>query len=641
MAKSSVVENRIRKEFVAPAKENLKYLLKFRLDREAKNTVKEIRRKILKIAPKKQSPKDCYADLQKIFLEIVRLSEQRSILPEKVMEEDFQRIVTLSDLINDNLTKKDFQLRLTLKKKDLKELPQLDLHFFRIQDSIKAGERQNVQFLLANKGKGTAFGIDLSPLVNMFSNIDFAGVDPAEKINLEPLQSKLVSFDFVPVSAGNIYTNSLMVNYKDAEGNDFTGSPNEMTIRVVGDAKAEKARFESSNRDTIQGAAELLKNGNELLNLGDADKALINYEKSIRMNPYAADAYAMAGMALIQLGRPAEAMASISKGVELAPNVQIHRYRRSLARFHLAVQNPEHVDTDGLNQSLEEVNELLRYGDTEPYLSLRGRIYAKMGNYSESIKSHNRALNTGENLSNAHYSKAQSFLDFKLTDEALQRLDTAIQIEPGNSSYYALKAELLNQLKLYDKGLEAITKACELKPSALDYRITRASLLDGKGSNEEALREIDGVLSADQSNLRAKDLKYAILERTGGNAGSQGSGPAASRNHEEHGAGPGNQEQEGDHAEVNYSKIKNILDNCNFQFKTGVQTGDFSSFRVWILALNDNSKNFLIDGTGTYSIFQNFVTDVTSRIDSNFEINEDLTKRWNAIYELLNNMFTR
>ena len=70
-----------------------------------------------------------------------------------------------------------------------------------------------------------------------------------------------------------------------------------------------------------EGTAEwYVKQGNELLNQGQYDEAIKNYDEAIRLNPQLAEAYNNRGLAYGFQGKKAEAIADFEKFITLTDN---------------------------------------------------------------------------------------------------------------------------------------------------------------------------------------------------------------------------------------------------------------------------------------------------------------------------------
>ncbi len=84
------------------------------------------------------------------------------------------------------------------------------------------------------------------------------------------------------------------------------------------------------------------------------------------------------------------------------------------------------------------------------------------------------------NLGISYCSYATALLQVKQPQAALQHLDTAIEVDPANASFYlSNKARALNQLGLHDQAKEICDKVLKQPDASKEtQRIARASLKD-------------------------------------------------------------------------------------------------------------------------------------------------------------------
>ncbi len=89
----------------------------------------------------------------------------------------------------------------------------------------------------------------------------------------------------------------------------------------------------------------------------------------------------------------------------------------------------------------------------------------------------------------------------------LEDLDSALKLNPQYARAYWWRAELLARVGKYRSALAASVKAVGLEPTSPRYRLTKARLLADTGNHEEALREVQAVLST--GDLSAEARAYA------------------------------------------------------------------------------------------------------------------------------------
>src|SRR3989304_1117908 len=83
--------------------------------------------------------------------------------------------------------------------------------------------------------------------------------------------------------------------------------------------------------DAPTSAADAFIRGNELFDKEDYSKALVAYDRALKLDPNSSSALVNRGTVLGQLGRNEEALADYDRAIELHPSFQAAHYNRGLA----------------------------------------------------------------------------------------------------------------------------------------------------------------------------------------------------------------------------------------------------------------------------------------------------------------------
>lgn len=142
--------------------------------------------------------------------------------------------------------------------------------------------------------------------------------------------------------------------------------------------------------------------GNLVLENGNAQQALMNYNKAIGIQPNYADAYSNRGVILSRMGRAKEAIRDFQQALDLRPHAD--------AYFNLA-------------------NEL-----------------AKLGDYNLAINNYTKSIDLAPSA-DSYSNRAFAKLNLGKNNGAMLDLDSAIAINPTFANAYFLKGMLLIQLQ--------------------------------------------------------------------------------------------------------------------------------------------------------------------------------------------------
>jgi tetratricopeptide (TPR) repeat protein len=123
-----------------------------------------------------------------------------------------------------------------------------------------------------------------------------------------------------------------------------------------------------------------------------------------------------------------------------------------------------------------------------PYILTRALVYATDGKYRNAVFDYNKyeELMGGALGAEFYYLRVQAELSAKMYQQALNDIDTAIDLAPNNVAYYLEKGLLCYRVNLADEGIRVMTAAKELAPEMPDVQYLLGRLYMLKGDNDAA-----------------------------------------------------------------------------------------------------------------------------------------------------------
>jgi len=246
---------------------------------------------------------------------------------------------------------------------------------------------------------------------------------------------------------------------------------------------------------TKVGARNAFLSANKLVQAGDFEGAILDYEEAIKQDPEDPFYRYNAGVVYLELDRIADAFKSFQKALELKPDhIQSH-FR--LALFYLATQFPQ--------QAVKSFQEVLHYGTSE----------AEVAEAKNRLPDALAAADVKE--------KALAYLlvanamgtEFADEDLALLALERAYHLSPDAKEVVSRYAELLMQLRREDEAREMLEPMQEHYPD--DSRIVWDLGQIYKTQQEWVLAETTllRVLEIKPDFSRAATMLADVQERTG------------------------------------------------------------------------------------------------------------------------------
>jgi tetratricopeptide (TPR) repeat protein len=195
--------------------------------------------------------------------------------------------------------------------------------------------------------------------------------------------------------------------------------------------------------------------GRALLDLKRPADALASFERAIALQPDLAEAHNERGIALDNLGRAGEALASYDRALQIAPGLAAAHCNRgnvlqALNRYEEAVAS--------YDQALA-----LRPDIAEAY-SNRGNALLRLKRHAEALASYARALTLRPDYAEAHSNRGAVLQEMGRYQEALESYDRAIALLPDYSGAHANRGLALHQLMRFDEAIASFQRAYEILP---------------------------------------------------------------------------------------------------------------------------------------------------------------------------------
>ena len=215
---------------------------------------------------------------------------------------------------------------------------------------------------------------------------------------------------------------------------------------------------------TEQEALAYNSKGVILLREGNAEEALILFDKASHTAIPQVEFYFNKGLALGTLKRYKEELDAYNKALTLSTqNLQIFikifinkanalfalkKYKESLAYCKMALQ-------------LTTKDPILYNGT--------GAVLGALKRYAEAVDSYNKAIELKPDYVEPHANKACPLYNLGRYEEAVKACNKAIELDPGYvgiNQIYIIKAKALNKLERYKEAIDSAEKALKLNPQS-------------------------------------------------------------------------------------------------------------------------------------------------------------------------------
>src|SRR3984893_1566377 len=163
--------------------------------------------------------------------------------------------------------------------------------------------------------------------------------------------------------------------------------------------------------------------GIALVERGEVDEAISQYDKSLQLHPDYAQAHYNLGNALLQKGKVAEAIAQCEEALRLQPND---------ADAHVALGNAL-LTGQNVDEAIAHYSKALELhpDDSTAYYNLGNAMLAK-GEVAKAAAHYQKALELQPNVAEAHIQLGNIFLQNKDERRAIEHYEAALKVSPSS-----------------------------------------------------------------------------------------------------------------------------------------------------------------------------------------------------------------
>ena len=240
-------------------------------------------------------------------------------------------------------------------------------------------------------------------------------------------------------------------------------------------------------------------------------KAIVNYKKSIAINPDYAEGYNNLGSALYKLGKFHDAIDSCQRAIKIKPSFaeaynNLGLAFKELGKFNDAIDSYQRAIkikpsfTEAYNNLGLVFEELGKFNDAidsyqraikinpeyaEAYNNL-GVTFKELGKFNDAIDSYQRAIKINPEYVEAYNNLGNVYDINENVDEAILNYKKAVKIDANFAEAYSNLGNLLKEIGKVDEARNCENKLLSLKPNDIGYRInTTLSIIPVVNSVEE------------------------------------------------------------------------------------------------------------------------------------------------------------
>lgn len=210
--------------------------------------------------------------------------------------------------------------------------------------------------------------------------------------------------------------------------------------------------------------------------MGDPNLMLDNLNKTIQLNPYVKESYALRGMVLEERFQDSQAAKNDYNTVINMEQEGVESLKANAIAF---------LKLRRLDESIYNVTQYISLAPRDPqgYFA-RGFIYANAKEMQKAKQDFDHAIELDPKLADAYLLRGAVYLDQGNFSTAISEFNQAISIQPKNAKAYMLRGKAHGKMKNLDQAIQDSNHAIELNPKLADAYVTRGALyLDQRNNN--------------------------------------------------------------------------------------------------------------------------------------------------------------
>lgn len=226
----------------------------------------------------------------------------------------------------------------------------------------------------------------------------------------------------------------------------------------------------------------------ELHVTGRLNESVDVYQQILQRYPEHAEAWHMRGVAISQLGRPADGLQSIDRAIQLAPDVAQYQVNRAVVLAQLG-----RVD-EAIGSLRQAIGRQGGNGDTaETHYNL-AHLLDRQGNLEEAFAEYRRALDLKSDYAQAWNGLGNALKKKGEMDGAIAAFRQATVLHPQYVDAFNRLAKTLDEQDRVEESAAAYERAAQLQPQSAEAQGALGNIYHRAGRFEDAINAFNAAL---------------------------------------------------------------------------------------------------------------------------------------------------
>ncbi|MDX2143293.1 MAG: tetratricopeptide repeat protein [Rhodospirillaceae bacterium] len=245
-----------------------------------------------------------------------------------------------------------------------------------------------------------------------------------------------------------------------------------------------------------------LAHGKILMDLNRPAEALAQFERYLAKAPNDPAALNDRGTALLRLARNEEAVREFRRALQIQPDLFVARYNLASA-------------LENLGRRAETLAEVDRIIAQQPAFAeahfFRGNLLGALGRRDDALEAFNRVLTLHPGNAKAANNRGSLLIDLGRMDEGLASIELALRIDANNLEALVNRGRALAKLGRVAEELACYDKVLALRPDFSEAWLSRGVALQGLKRFDEALASLERALTLNPRHAKGLQAKGNLL----------------------------------------------------------------------------------------------------------------------------------
>jgi tetratricopeptide (TPR) repeat protein len=253
-------------------------------------------------------------------------------------------------------------------------------------------------------------------------------------------------------------------------------------------------------------ALAFYRRGNAYNEKSESDRAIQDYNETIRLNPGHADAFANRGAAYARKKNYDRAIRDYDEAIRLNP-------RHADAFSNRGVVYARKKDYE---RAIENYNKAIRLKpDHIGALYARGNVYRRRGDYDQAVRNYDKVIRLNPRHAQAYSNRGIAYAGKGHDDLAIQDYDEAIRINPEYVNAYYNRGNAYRRKGAYAEAVENYSEVIRLNPKHGNGYSSRGMVRFYQGQFASAAADFAQALQFASDNLYLALLLHVAETRAG------------------------------------------------------------------------------------------------------------------------------